>query len=74
MPGGDKEPQRGIFIHLLTLTCLILIVMSFIVWYVPYLGLTTIHPSLPLVLAIVLGTAMFLMLVGAGSLIITIYW
>jgi hypothetical protein len=74
MPGGDKKPQRGIFIQLLTLTCLILIVMSFIVWYVPYLGLTTIHPNLPLILAIALGIAMLLMLVGAGSLILTIYW
>ncbi len=70
---GKKRQRRGIFVHLLCLTCLILLVVSFIVWYIPYLGLSTIHPKLPLLLAIVLGTAMLVILCGAGSLIITIY-
>ena len=70
---GKKRQRQGIFVHLLVLTCLILLVVSFIVWYVPYLGLSTIHPNLPLLLAIVLGAAMLVILCGAGSLIITIY-
>jgi hypothetical protein len=35
--------------------------------------LTNIHPKLPLLLAIMLGTGMLLIFVGAGSLTITIY-
>jgi hypothetical protein len=70
---GKKRQLQGIFVHLLVLTCLILLVGSFMVWYVPYLGLSTIHPNLPLLLAIVLGAAMLVILCGAGSLIITIY-
>ena len=68
-----KGPQRGIFVKLLILTCLILVVVSFVLWYVPYLGLGTIHRKLPLLLAIVLGVAVLLIFSGAGSLIITIY-
>jgi hypothetical protein len=74
MAGRDKKAQRGIFVKLLILTCLILIVMSFVVWYVPYLGLSNIHPNLPLILAIALGVGTIIVLVGAGSLILTIYW
>jgi hypothetical protein len=69
----DKGPQRGMFVKMLVLTCLILLVVSFVLWYIPYLGLSNIHPKLPLLLAIMLGIAMLLIFVGAGSLIITIY-
>ena len=71
---GEERQQRGIFVELLILTCLILLVVSFILWYIPYLGLSNIHPKLPLILAIVLGVALLLILCGAVSLIITIYW
>jgi len=69
----EKGPQRGMFVKMLVLTCLILLVVSFVLWYIPYLGLSSIHPKLPLLLAIMLGIAMLLIFVGAGSLIITIY-
>ncbi len=72
-PRGEKGEQRGIFVELLILTCLILLVVSFVLWYIPYLGLSNIHPKFPLLLATVLGAAMLLILCGAGSLIITIY-
>jgi len=71
---GKERKQRGIFVNLLILTCLILLVVSFILWYIPYLGLSNIHPKLPVFLAIVIGAAMVIILCGAGSLIITIYW
>ena len=70
---GAKGPQREIFLELLILICVILLVVSFVLWYIPYLGLSNIHPKLPLLLAIMLGIAMFLIFIGAGSLIITIY-
>lgn len=62
-----KRPQRGLFLEVLILTCLILLVVSFVLWYVPYLGLSNIHPKWPLHLAIVLGIAMFLIFVGTGE-------
>ena len=70
---GAKRQQRGIFVALLILSCLILLVVSFVLWYIPYLGLSNIHPKLPLLLAITLGVAMLVIFSGAGSLIITIY-
>ena len=70
---GAKRQQRGIFVELLILSCLILLVVSFVLWYIPYLGLSNIHPKLPLLLAITLGVAMLVIFSGSGSLIITIY-
>ena len=70
---GEAREQRGIFIELLIFTCLILLVVSFVLWYIPYLGLSNIHPKVPLLLATVLGAAMLLIVCGAVSLVITIY-
>ena len=72
-PRGETREQRGLFIELLIFTCLILLVVSFVLWYIPYLGLSNIHPTFPLLLAIVLGAAMLLIVCGAVSLVITIY-
>ncbi|UCD72441.1 MAG: DUF116 domain-containing protein [Syntrophobacterales bacterium] len=70
---GAKRQQQGIFVELLIFTCLILLLASFALWYIPYLGLSNIHPKFPLLLAIMLGVALLLIFGGAGSLIITIY-
>ncbi len=70
---GEEGKQRAIFVNLLILTCVILLVVSFILWYIPYLGLSNIHPRLPMLLAVAIGAAMLIILCGAGSLIITIY-
>jgi hypothetical protein len=70
---GEERKQRAIFVNLLILTCVILLVVSFILWYIPYLGLSNIHPRLPILLAVAIGAAMLIILCGAGSLIITIY-
>jgi len=72
-PRGETREQRGLFIELLIFTCLILLVVSFVLWYIPYLGLSNIHPTFPLVLATLLGAAILLILCGAVSLVITIY-
>lgn len=73
---GDMEvfekPQKGIFILLLLITCVVLVVVAFTLWWIPYVGLTSIHPSFPLILAVFLGCVILFTLGGALTLVFTI--
>lgn len=68
----NSRPQKRIFILLLMVTCIVLVGLAFLLWWVPYVGLTNIHPSLPLVLAVVFGALVLFALGGALTLIFTI--
>lgn len=70
--GNSIRPQKRIFIGLLTATCLLLAVLLAVLWYVPYIGLTNIHPDLPLILGIVFGILSLVAVVGVALLILTI--
>ena len=70
----EIKPQKRIFVGLLVLTCLILSFFIFLLWYVPMVGLKNIHPSLPLIFTLILGTFVFLMFSGGLLLIFTILW
>ena len=65
-------PKKRTFISLLLLTCLVLVGLAVLLWWVPYVGLANIHPSLPLILAIALGGMVLFGLGGALTLICTI--
>jgi hypothetical protein len=56
--GNSLRPQKRIFLGLLVVTCLLFTAILGILWYVPYVGLTTIHPRFPLIL----GTFFFILL------------
>ena len=43
------ETLKNIFISLLLLTCIVLLGLAFLLWWIPYVGLTNIHPGAPLV-------------------------
>ncbi|MDP3182805.1 MAG: DUF116 domain-containing protein [Desulfobaccales bacterium] len=61
--GNSLKPQKRIFLGLLTVTvCLFTIILG-VFWYVPYMGLTTLHPRLPLILGVVF-TALLLLVCG----------
>ena len=66
------EPKKRIFIFLLIVTCVVLLGLAFLLWWVPYVGLENIHPSLPLILAIVFGCFVLFSLGGALTLVFTI--
>lgn len=67
-----KKPQKGIFILLLLVTCVVLVVVAFTLWWIPYVGLGNIHPSLPLILAVCFGGIVLFALGGALTLVFTI--
>jgi hypothetical protein len=58
--GNSLRPQKRIFLGLLVVTCLLFTLILGVLWYVPYVGLTTINPKLPLILGITFGVFLFL--------------
>ncbi len=70
--GNSLRPQKRIFIGLLVATCLLLGPLLALLWYVPYVGFTRIHPKLPLILGVVFGVSIVLILGGLFLLILTI--
>jgi uncharacterized protein len=68
----DTRPPRRTFILLLLVTCMVLVGLAFVLWWVPYVGLTHIHPSLPILLALAFGGLVLFALGGALTLVFTI--
>ena len=68
----EIRPQKRIFIGLLLFTCSILFVLIFFLWYVPMVGLKSIHPSLPLIFSLALAFLVFLIISGGLLLVLTI--
>ncbi|HUL29264.1 MAG TPA: DUF116 domain-containing protein [Thermodesulfobacteriota bacterium] len=68
----EIKPQKRIFVGLLVLTCVILLVLIFLLWYVPMVGLRNIHPSLPVIFSLALGVLVLLMISGGLLLVFTI--
>jgi len=68
----ENKPQKRIFIGLLVFTCILLLLLIFLLWYVPIVGLRNIHPSLPLIFSFALAFLIFLMISGGLLLVFTI--
>ncbi len=68
----ERRPKKRIFIGLLVFTCVILLFLIFLLWYVPIVGLKSIHPSLPLIFSFALASLVFLMIFGGLLLVFTI--
>ena len=68
----EIKPKKRIFVGLLVFTCVILLILTFLVWYVPMVGLRNIHSSLPLIFSFVLAFCVLLMIFGGLLLVFTI--
>lgn len=69
---SEEKSQRILFIGLLLTTCALFFFMAGLLWYVPYVGLSNIHKTLPLLLAVFLGTLVAFATVGILSVILTL--
>ena len=67
-----REPEKSIFILLLLLTCVVMVGIAVLLWWVPYVGFTNIHPRLPLIMAILFASVVLFLLGGGLTLIFTI--
>ncbi|MDY6973991.1 MAG: DUF116 domain-containing protein [Thermodesulfobacteriota bacterium] len=69
---SSQLPQKRTFIFLLLVTCVVLVGMAILLWWVPYVGLANIHPNLPIILAVVFGGLVLFGFGGALTLVFTI--
>lgn len=70
-PDKLSPPRKRLFISLMGLTCLILVGLIFLAWWVPNRGLANIHPNLPHLVGIVMAILSGLAIIGTGLLVIT---
>jgi hypothetical protein len=68
------EPEKRSFIILLLLTCGVLVVAAILLYLIPYVGFSNIHPDLPLIMAIGMALAVMFLIGGALTLVFTIIW
>jgi hypothetical protein len=70
--GRLDRPRKRVFVLLLVVTCFSLLGLGVLLWWVPYVGLSNIHPKLPMALAIGLGALALFILGGAMTLLLTV--
>ena len=66
----DYRPGKGIFLGLLAFTALVVLLLLFLSWYIPSVGLGNIHPLLPYALGGLLATV--ILVVVGGVLVLTV--
>jgi len=70
--GTFTRPRKRVFIFLLLVTCLLLLGIAFLLWWVPYVGLANIHEYVPVILAVLLGCVVLISLGAVLTLVFTI--
>jgi uncharacterized protein len=68
---ADQKPRKRLFITLMGLTCLILVALIFLAWWVPNRGLANINPNLPNIVGIIMAVLSGLAILGTGMLVLT---
>lgn len=68
----DTRLQKRTFVGLLLLVSFVLSGFMVLLWVVPYLGLSRIHPSAPLILAMILGFILLVVFLGVTLLVVTV--
>lgn len=73
MTGHDitAPPRKRLFISLMGFTCLILVGLIFLAWWVPNRGLANIHPNLPHIVGIIVAVLSGMAILGTGLLVLT---
>lgn len=64
-------PRKRLFIALMGLTCVVLVALIFLAWWVPSRGLANIHPDLPRIVGLVVLALSGTAILGTGLLVLT---
>ncbi len=64
-------PRKRLFISLMGVTCLILVALIFLAWWIPNRGLANIHPDLPHIVGIIMAVLSGAAILGTGLLVLT---
>ena len=68
---NTAPPRKRLFVSLMGLTCLIVVAVIFLIWWIPNRGLANIHPNLPHVVGIIMMTLSGAAILGTGLLVLT---
>ena len=66
-----ESPRKRLFVTLMGLTCLILVGLFFLAWWVPNRGLANIHPNLPHIVGIIVAVLSGVAILGTALLVLT---
>lgn len=66
-----EPPRKRLFISLMGLTCLLVVALIFLAWWVPNQGLANIHPGLPSIVGVIMAVLSGLAILGTGLLVLT---
>ena len=72
MEDALSRPRKRLFIGVLCGACAAVLLLAFLLWWVPNVGLANIHPLLPLLFGTLLGLTALLLVGGLGMLILTL--
>jgi hypothetical protein len=64
-------PRKRLFIALMGLTCVVLVLLIFLAWWVPSRGLANIHPDLPRIVGLVVLVLSGIAILGTVLLVLT---
>ncbi len=67
----NTPPRKRLFVSLMGLTCLIVVGLIFLAWWVPNRGLANIHPNLPNIVGIVVAVLSGVAILGTALLVLT---
>jgi hypothetical protein len=70
--GKRDRSEKRTFVLLLLLTCLALSLIAVLLWWIPYMGFTRIHPRLPLIMAILFAFIVWFLIGGGLTLVFTV--
>jgi len=65
-------PRKRLFIGLLTAVSAVILLFTFLLWWVPSVGLVNIHPALPIIFGLILAVVSFFIVGGLGMLVLTL--
>ena len=68
---ANAPPRKRLFISLMGFTCLIVVGLIFLAWWVPNRGLANIHPQLPHIVGIAVVVLSGAAILGTGLLVLT---
>ena len=68
---NNLPPRKRLFVALMGVTCLLIVGVIYLLWWIPTRGLANIHPDLPRIIGLVFGTLSGLALMGTLLLVLT---
>jgi len=68
----NEQPRKRLFIGLLGAAGAVVLVVAFLLWWVPSVGLVNIHPALPVIAGVIVALLTLFIVGGLGVLVLTL--